>query len=252
MRNRVYFISDVHIGWGPERKARERQDRLIGFLRAIREDAEALYIVGDLFDFWFEYRSVVPRAGMRVLFELHGLVEAGIPVACVPGNHDLWLGPFLSEEVGVAILPSRSVVRRQGLRICLDHGDDLLGGVHYRLTKRILRNPVSIALFRLLHPDLGARLARMVSNRPELEFRTGTGGAGSLIDSYYREALRRFGAEAEIVVFGHLHRPVLRRDERGTLVVLGDWIKHFTYAVLEGGAIEIKKWEPDSGPVQIS
>ncbi len=239
MRNRVYFISDVHIGWGPEREARERQDRLIGFLRAIREDAEALYIVGDLFDFWFEYRSVVPSAGMRVLFELHGLVEAGIPVACVPGNHDLWLGPFLSKEVGVAILPNRSVVRRQGLRICLDHGDDLLGGVRYRLMKRVLRNPACVALFRLLHPDLGVLLARMASNRPTL----GTALGSHTVEVYAREAHRRFGGEADVVVFGHLHRPVLRRDERGTLVVLGDWIKHFTYAVLEGGAVEIKKWE---------
>ncbi len=243
MRNRVYYSSDVHIGWGPAREARDRQDRLIGFLRSIREDAEALYVVGDLFDFWFEYRSVVPRAGARVLFALHDLVEAGVPVSCVPGNHDLWLGPFLSEEVGVILLPARSVVRHQGLRIGLDHGDDLVGGARYRLLKRILRNPACIALFRLLHPDLGAMLARMVSNRPDMELRAGTGHSGSLVEAYCREALRRYRSEAEVVVFGHLHRPVLRREEGGTLVVLGDWIKHFTYAVLEGGAIELRKWE---------
>jgi UDP-2,3-diacylglucosamine hydrolase len=239
MPNRVYFISDAHIGWGSEEEDRARQDRLIDFLRAIREDAEALYVVGDLFDFWFEYRSVVPRSGARVLFELYNLIEAGVPVGCTPGNHDLWIGTFLSREVGVTLLPRRSVVHHQGVRICLDHGDDLLGGGLYRLVKRVLLNPACIALFRLLHPDLGALLARMTSGRPTL----GTALGGHTVEIYRREAHRRFGEEADVVVFGHLHRPVLHRDEEGTFVVLGDWIEHFSYAVMENGRIEVKKWE---------
>ncbi len=239
MPNRVYFISDVHIGWGSAREDRDRQDRLIAFLRTLGGDAEALYVVGDLFDFWFEYRSVVPRAGARVLFELYHLIQAGVPVVCIPGNHDLWLGAFLSKEVGITLLPNRSVVHHQGVRICLDHGDDLIGGSLYRLVKKILLHPTCIALFRLLHPDLGALLARMVSNRPTL----GAALGSHTVEAYDREAHRRFGAEADVVVFGHLHRPVLRRDEAGTLVILGDWIKHFSYAVLEGGEMEVKRWE---------
>ena len=242
MPNRVYFISDVHIGWGTEEEDRARQDRLIGFLRAIRGEAEALYIVGDLFDFWFEYRSVVPRSGARVLFELYNLVEAGVPVRCAPGNHDLWIGAFLSKEVGITVIPNRSIVRHQGLRVCLDHGDDLLGGVLYRILKKVLRSPVCIALFRLLHPDFGALLARMASHRPTL----GTALSGHTVEVYSREAQRRFGKEADVVVFGHLHRPVLRCDERGTLVILGDWVGHFSYAVMENGRIEVKRWE--NGP----
>ena len=239
MPNRVYFISDVHLGWGGEREDRDRQERLIAFLRAIRGDAEALYVVGDLFDFWFEYRSVVPRAGARVLFELYHTVEAGVPVVCLPGNHDLWLGAFLSREVGITLLPNRSVVHHQGVRICLDHGDDLLGGGLYRLVKKVLRNPTCIALFRLLHPDIGALLARMASNRPTLRGALG----GHMVEVYSREARRRFGVEADVVVFGHLHRPTLRRDEEGTFVVLGDWVKHFSYAVMENGEVEVRRWE---------
>jgi UDP-2,3-diacylglucosamine hydrolase len=251
MKNRVYFLSDVHLGWGSRGQQAERQDRLARFLRAIRSDAEALYIVGDLFDFWFEYRTVIPRTGARVLFEIRGLIENGTRVFCVPGNHDLWLGPFLTEEVGIRIAPGGSVVRHQGIRIWLDHGDDLLGGWTYRFVKRVLRNPVAVALFRLLHPDFGALLARMVSNRPGMSPVPGgvprAARSCRMLEIYGREARRRYGAEAEVVVFGHLHRPVLRREEEGTLLILGDWVKHYTYGVLEDGRMEIRTWPSVSG-----
>ena len=237
MKNRVYFISDVHIGFKENKEEPLKQDRLIEFLRSIRNDAEALYIVGDLFDFWFEYRSVVPKAGGKVLFELYNLVNSGVRVVCIPGNHDLWLGAFISDEVGISIASNRCRVTHQGLQITLDHGDDLLGGNRYHLIKRILRNPYCISLFRLLHPDLGILIAKFISSRPIVPV-----SGDHLMKIYQCEARRLFCREADIVIFGHLHQPVIRRGKKGTLVVLGDWVQHFSYAVMAKGQIQIKRW----------
>ena len=144
---RIYFISDVHLG-APRaaRPSREQESALIGFLRSIRHDAGVLYILGDLFNFWFEYRTVVPSCGARVLFELYNLVQAGTRVVYLPGNHDIWLGPYLSEEVGLELLGGPTVVSHQGRRLFIAHGDEFGTAATFRFSRAILKNPVCIAL----------------------------------------------------------------------------------------------------------
>ena len=155
-RDRVYFISDAHLG-APrlKRNHREQEDTLIAFLRSIRETAEVLYIVGDLFDFWFEYGSVVPKHGARVLFELHFLLHSGVRVVYLPGNHDVWLGPYLAEEVGVELPGGPVEVEHQGKRLFLAHGDEFRRDWKYRMSRAVIKNRFCIRLFRWLHPDVG-------------------------------------------------------------------------------------------------
>ena len=266
---RIYFISDVHIGSpGMGDATREREDVLIDFLKSIRHNAGTLYIVGDLFDFWFEYRTTVPSTGARVLFELYNLVESGVRVIYLPGNHDLWPGEYFSEQLGVELPGGPITVTHQGLRIHIAHGDEIRTDWRFRLSRGILKNRFCMGLFRLLHPDLGATLARYTSRLSE--FRIRRRGSGNR-DILYKAARGKIAHGVDVVIHGHYHfslharvggssddrgrtetGPVDRADDpaerRGELVVLGDWIQKYTYAVLEDGKIQLKQWEKRGSP----
>ncbi len=271
--NRIYFISDVHIGApGTGHSTREREDVLIDFLRSIRHDARALYIVGDLFDFWFEYRTTIPSSGARVLFELYNLVEAGVRVIYLPGNHDLWPGEYFSGQLGVELPGGPITVTHQGLKIHIAHGDEIRTDWRFRLSRGVLKNRFCVGLFRLLHPDLGAILARSTSRLSE--FRIRRRGSGNR-DILYKAAGKKIAEGIDIVIHGHYHfflharvggsdgdqsgpkgcpgNPTDRPAERGgELVVLGDWIQQCTYAVLENGKIRLKKWEKRGSPEPVT
>src|SRR5262245_8346461 len=150
----AYFISDAHLG--VESKAREaaRETRLIPFLNSLPGRARSLYILGDLFDFWFEYGTAIPRRHFDLLATLRELRRADVEITCLAGNHDFWLGPFLRDELDLKVHDGALTVVEQGRRIWLHHGDGLLGGdLGYRVLKRVLRHPASIALYRWIHPD---------------------------------------------------------------------------------------------------
>lgn len=261
---RIYFISDVHIGApGTGDATREREDVLIDFLKSIRRDARALYIVGDLFDFWFEYRTTIPSNGARILFELYNLVDAGVRVIYLPGNHDLWPGEYFSGQLGVELPGGPITVTHQDLRIHIAHGDEIRTDWRFRLSRGILKNRFCVGLFRLLHPDLGAVLARYTSRLSEYRIRRR--GSGNR-DILYRAAREKIAQGVDIVIHGHYHFTLHARvsgspgdravtktglgdhtdavtERTGELVVLGDWIQQCTYAVLENGGIRLEKWE---------
>lgn len=240
-RKRVYFIGDVHLGIRDAPRSGAEQERaLTAFLRAIRDDAETLYIVGDLFEFWFEYRTVVPTLGARVLFELYALVQAGVRVVCLPGNHDIWLGPYLAEQVGLKLPGGPITVTHQGLTLHIAHGDEFRTDWKFRISRAVLKNKICIALFRLLHPDVGACLACLVS-RISASFILSR--SVSSPDICLSAAKAKIAEGVDIVLCGHYHRPLLKTLDGGTLVVLGDWVSADVYAVLENGKIELKKWE---------
>ena len=242
--SKIYFILDAHLG-APNlnRPPRVQEDAMIDFLRAIRNDAEALYIVGDLFDFWFEYRSVIPAHGARVLFELHNLNQSGVRIIYIPGNHDIWLGHYLAKQVGVE-LPGHEVdVTHQGQRLYLAHGDGFRNDWKFKFSRKILNHPLCITLFRWLHPDIGSKLAHMMSRYSE--FRVKKGDLNKIktgAQIYIKAAAEKFARGFDIVICGHYHRLINEPIESGTLVVLGDWMKYDSYAVLENGNISLKQW----------
>ncbi len=241
MNDEVYFISDAHLGSRTQLGEREKEARLCAFLRALRGRARALYIVGDFFDFWFEYRSVVPRVGGKALFELYNLTSSGTRVVYLGGNHDFWLGSYLSEEVGIRIYAEPIEVEHDGLRIFLAHGDEYSGDAKYRLLRRVLHHRFSAHLFRVLHPDLGALLARWASRasgeaNPDCDL--------SLFrERYAKTAQKKFDEGFDAVVFGHLHSPLLRERDGKSLLVLGDWVRHFSYAMLKARRFSMLRWE---------
>jgi len=234
----VYFLSDAHLGAEAREKEAAREKRLHGFLTGLASRASALFIVGDLFDFWFEYATAIPRRHFATLAVLADLRRAGVEIHYLNGNHDFWLGPFLSRELGLITHAGAVPLQLQGRRLWLHHGDGLVGGdVGYRILKRIIRHPASVGLYRLLHPDLGIPLADFFSHlsRDSRARRVLDG------DRLWREiAEPRFAEGFDTVMVGHFHHVYERRDGRRAFFVLGDWIDHFTYVVLEDGEPRLK------------
>jgi UDP-2,3-diacylglucosamine hydrolase len=236
----TYFLSDAHLGAASPELEAAREARLHGFLDSLAGTASALYIVGDLFDFWFEYATVIPRRYFGTLARLRRLREAGVEVVYLNGNHDFWLGEFMHETLDLRTHDGPLSLDLPGHRVWLHHGDGLIGGDHgYKLLKRLLRSPACIRLYQGLHPDLGIPLARRVSHwsrgsREERAFDP---------ERLWTEiALPRFAAGYDTVMIGHFHQVYERRDGGRQFFVLGDWIRHFTYVVFRGGQFQLEVW----------
>jgi UDP-2,3-diacylglucosamine hydrolase len=239
----VYVVSDIHLGGVPERT--ERAFRR--FLREAAPSAAEILINGDLFDFWFEYRTVIHARHYRVLAALAELRESGVTIRFVGGNHDAWGGSFLRDEVGIELLPDRAELLLADLRTLVVHGDGLgRGDLGYRVLKKVLRHPLSAKAFRMLHPDLGSGLARLVSTTESKH------GTPELANIERAAALRAWAGEQlrtrpdlDLVVAGHTHTPLLEEVSPGRYYVnTGDWINHFSFLVLSPGeAPELRYWE---------
>jgi UDP-2,3-diacylglucosamine hydrolase len=213
---------------------------VLRFLDTLDPDRDALNIVGDLFDFWFAYRRAIPRGGFAILSHLHSLRRAGMPITFVGGNHDFWALPFLRDEIGLEVVDGSLSRPIQGRSFFIAHGDGLGSGDHgYKLLKRVLRNPVAIALYRLIHPDIGIRLATLSSHMSREHQAPGPGVAERLYDEV---AIPAFAAGHEVVVLGHVHLPTLREAEGLAMVILGDWVESHTYLRVENGDLHLERF----------
>lgn len=227
----LLVISDVHLGAVPAQT--ERQFR--AFLRYARDAASGLLINGDLFDFYFEYRSVVPRRHFRVLSALADLTEAGLPVWFVGGNHDAWTGDFLSDDVGLRVIEGPAILELAGRRCLVAHGDGVgSGDFKYRALRKVIRHPLTVAAFRQLHPDWGHRIAGAVSTTDD-KARLNDPASASRSEPIHAWACRRLKEDPslDLVLAGHCHTPtVVEVEPRRFYVNSGDWIEHFSYVEL--------------------
>jgi len=236
----VYFISDVHLGLGDRQAERQKEDRLLAFLQGILPKTGELCILGDLFDFWFEYATVIPKGFHRTLTALQAFTDRGIPVHYIAGNHDFWMGDFFQKELGVHMYLDPCELTLGGKRVFLHHGDGLAPrDTGYRMIKPVLRNRLAIRLYRLLHPDIGVPLARG-SSRTSRAY-TSNKDYGEE-EGMLKFATKKFAEGCDIVVMGHRHRPHIEQIDKGTYVNLGDWISFHTYAVLDGGVVTLETW----------
>jgi UDP-2,3-diacylglucosamine hydrolase len=237
------IVSDVHLGAVPRSTERAFRD----FLGHAAETASGLLINGDLFDFWFEYRTVMQREHYRVLARLAELVEGGVPVWFMGGNHDAWGGSFLRDEVGIHLLDGPTVIELAGRRALVVHGDGIgSGDLAYRALKLILRSPVTTRAFRQLHPDWGSRIARFVSTTEEKAAKdpAHVRSRAAYVQAWAEERLRADPA-LDLVIAGHVHLPTIAEIEPGRFYVnSGDWIHHHTYLALPaaGGAPCLRRW----------
>lgn len=240
--NRTIVASDAHLGAVPP----SSEERFLDFLSAVPDLGDELLLAGDVFDFWFEYREVVLRRHFPALRRLAEVVDSGVRVRWVGGNHDAWAGSFLRERVGVELVEAPTVTDVGGRRAYLAHGDGLAGGDWgYRLLKRVVRSRPARALFRTVHPDLSIPLVRRVS-------RTGDEADGLAPErkveraealSAHARSLLDSDPALDLVVFGHAHRPELREvDLDRHYLNPGDWISSFTYGVVEPDGVELMEW----------
>ncbi|MEO5616677.1 MAG: UDP-2,3-diacylglucosamine diphosphatase, partial [Candidatus Eisenbacteria bacterium] len=223
MSDDVYIIADAHLGAESGPREQVRAAKLHAFLDMLPGRARKLIIAGDLFDFWFEYDTAIPRQHFATLAALRRVREAGVAITYMNGNHDFYLGRFLTDEIGVTVHDGALSLEQQGRRIWIHHGDGLIGGdTGYKVLKRVLRSPMSIGLYRWVHPDLGIPLAHWVSGRS----RHARDPEHFPIERLWAEVAQpRFADGFDSVVIGHFHRAIDRRENGRQLVVLGDWIE---------------------------
>ena len=237
---RAFFISDAHLGLDPREQETEKENRLLSFLRHVERNGTHLFIVGDLFDAWFEYRTVIPKGYHRLLTALEDLTRKGIHVHYLAGNHDYWMGNYFHEYLGINIAFEPFAVTIDGKKFYIHHGDGLAGkDVGYRILKSVLRNPLAIWLYSWLHPDIGINLAKFSSKTSRGYTANKDYGEE---DSLYKFAAGKMAEGFDYVVMGHRHKPVVARIKTGTYVNLGDWISSFTYGDFSGGELVLKSW----------
>ncbi len=206
----------------------------------VREHASKLFILGDLFDFWFEYRHAIPIGQFNILRRLLEIRENGIPIVFLAGNHDYWCGDFFRREIGMETHTDPFAVELQKRRIWLAHGDGLVrGDWGYRVLRKILRNRLCILGYRLVHPDLGIPLAHASSSSS----REHTGEREIDPERFLAEVARpKFQEGFDGVILGHIHSPFHVREADRDFIILGDWIRHFSYVTLTDGVFEPHRW----------
>ena len=247
----VYFVSDFHLGVPTLEDSQQRELKLLRFLDAIKPDCEILYLMGDLFDFWFEYKTVVPRGFVRLQGKLAEFTDAGIPVHLFIGNHDLWSFGYLHDELGIELHRKPEVVTLKGKKFFLVHGDGYgPGDGGYKFLKKVFECKVNQFLFRWLHPDLGIGLALRWSHKHRLKKLRNEVERG-YYDVPEETRLYKYAAEQaqadpsiDFFVFGHQHKPMqYRSGERALTTIVGNWIRDFTYARFDGDTVELKQWQ---------
>ncbi len=241
MKN-IFFFSDVHLGLQDQQHEKEKEKRFLSFLSHVEEHAEQLFIIGDLFDYWFEYKYVIPRGYHHVISKLGMIVDSGIKVHYLAGNHDFWLKDFFPKDLGIPVYKDPFSIELRGKKFYLHHGDGLaLRDTGYRILKKILRSRISIALFSTLHPDWTAPIA-LGSSHKSREY---TGGKDfGETDGMFLFAKEKIITEGfDVVLMGHWHKPLELKIENGVYLNLGDWITHNSYAEFDGNTIELKEWK---------
>lgn len=241
---KVYFASDFHLGAPSPEASRSREKALINWLASIEADAGALFLMGDLFDFWFEYQKVVPKGYTRLLGKLALMSDNGLPLYIFSGNHDLWMRDYLQEELGATVYHSPQWWYINGDVCYLAHGDGLGPGDHgYKLLKKVFTNRLCQQLFRWLHPDLGIRLANYFSGmsrnaQDEEAIGQFLGEDREYLIQHARALLTQH--EVTYFIFGHRHYPLHYGLSPGSAYVnLGDWLWHNTYAVHDGSRLQL-------------
>lgn len=243
-QGKIYFLSDFHLGAPTAAASLQREKKLVAFLQDIQTSAEEVFILGDIFDFWFEYKTVVPKGFTRLLGTIAAITDAGIPVHVFVGNHDMWMKDYFTQELGCKVYHEPVVMERQGKQLFIGHGDGLGPGDHgYKFIKKIFRNRFCQWAFGVLHPDWGIQLANYFSRKSRLK----TGEADSIFLGEENEWLVQYSKEVlqkqqiDYFIFGHRHLPMdILLQEGSRYINLGDWIKHFTYATLDAGALELR------------
>lgn len=240
----IYFLSDFHLGAPDADRSLVREKRIVSFLQEARQDAAAIFIVGDMFDFWYEYKTVVPKGYTRLFGKLADITDSGIPVYFFVGNHDMWMRGYFEKELNIPVYFKPQEFSYNGKKFLIGHGDGLGPGDHrYKFLKKIFRSKLCQWLFGSLHPSWGMGLANYFSRKS----REATGEKDQhflgedteWLIIYSKEVLQK--QHYDYFIFGHRHLPIdFRLKENSRYINLGDWIRYNSFAVFDGHDISLQ------------
>lgn len=247
---KIFFASDFHLGVPTPDASLEREKRVVRWLDMVKHEAHAIYLLGDIFDFWFEYKHAIPKGFIRLQGKLAELRDSGIPIIFFTGNHDMWMFDYFTKELGIPIYrdPQSLLVGNQ--KLLIGHGDGLgPGDTTYKFIKKFFNSNLCQWLFARLHPNFGigiatywSRKSRISNLKREEKFQ---GEEGEFLWVYCQEIERI--EHHDFYVFGHRHLPLdLRINEQSRYINLGEWVHFNTYAVYDGQDVELKTFNPQS------
>ncbi len=243
---KIYFSSDNHLGAPTNEASLPREKKFVTWLDEIKQDAAAIFLIGDLFDFWFEYKTVVPKGFVRTLGKLAEITDSGIPVYFFVGNHDLWMNGYFEKELNIPVFHKPQEFSINNKLFFIGHGDGLgPGDKGFKRMKKVFTNPVFQWLFRWLHPDIGVRIAqymsvknKLISGDDDAKF---LGEENEWLAQYSKRKLSE--KHRDYFIFGHRHLPLeIPLNEGSKYMNLGDWVQYFTYGVFDGETLELKKY----------
>ncbi|WP_067145377.1 UDP-2,3-diacylglucosamine diphosphatase [Pseudotamlana agarivorans] len=244
---KIYFASDNHLGAPTAEASRPREKKFVAWLDTIKQDAAAIFLLGDMFDFWIEFKTVVPKGFTRTLGKLAEISDSGIPIYYFVGNHDLWMNGYFEEELNIPVYHKPKEFTFNNKTFFIGHGDGLgPGDKGYKRMKKVFTNPFCQWLFRWLHPDLGVRLAqhlsvknKLISGDDDAKF---LGEDNEWLVQYCKRKLE--DKHRDFFVFGHRHLPLnIDLNDNSKYINLGDWIQYFTYGVFDGETMALETYK---------
>lgn len=244
---KVFFASDFHLGSPDGHTSRKREDKIIRWLDTIENEAAAIFLVGDLFDFWFEYDKVIPKGFIRFISKIAQLRDRGIPIFFFTGNHDLWMGDYFTKELGIPVYHNPVTIEINHKKMLVGHGDGLgPGDEKYKILKKIFTNKFCQFLFKWLHPDIGIKIAEKwsgnsrISNTAKNE--DSFKGEDEWLWQYCKEVEQKI--HFDYYIFGHRHLPLaLPVGQSAKYINLGEWVSQCTYAVFDGKNLDLQSFE---------
>ncbi|HEU0112246.1 MAG TPA: UDP-2,3-diacylglucosamine diphosphatase [Flavisolibacter sp.] len=243
---KIYFLSDFHLGAPDAASSLKREKLIVQFLDSIKTEAHSIFIVGDMFDFWYEYRKVVPKGAIRLLGKIAELADSGIAIYFFVGNHDMWMNSYFQQELNVPVYFEPKAFQINNKKFFIGHGDGLgPGDQGYKALKKVFRNPVCHWLFGILPPFIGVGVANYFSHKSRLATSTSEetflGEDKEWLLIYSKEVLKK--EHFDFFVFGHRHLPIdYRLSNNSRYINLGEWMNFCTYAVFDGETLEVKSF----------
>lgn len=245
---KIYFAADFHLGVPDYESSLKRERIIIEWLNAIRHDAHSIYLLGDIFDFWFEYKYTIPKGFVRLLGKLAELRDADIPIYFFTGNHDMWMFDYFPTELGIPVYREPKLLEVGDQKLMVGHGDGLGPGDHtYKFLKKFFNSKICQWLFARLHPNLGiaiankwSRKSRITNTKRDEQFQ---GEEGEYLWVYCNDVEKT--QHHDYYVFGHRHLPLqLKVAGKSTYINVGEWVHHKTFAVYDGTNVELKQFHP--------
>ncbi|MDA0987423.1 MAG: UDP-2,3-diacylglucosamine diphosphatase [Bacteroidetes bacterium] len=239
LKKPIYFFSDAHIGLNDENS--NNQFPLYNFLDHVLTNASELFIVGDLFDFWFEYKNAIPSCYNKVLYHLNKITNSGIPVHFIVGNHDCWVKDYFTNQIGINVYKEPITITRNEKSIHLHHGDGLaLRDAGYKIMRSILRSKLFIFLYSLLPINIGFAIGKKLSRKSRHNHKEDKNGEEQGMINY---AELKLNNGCDVVIMGHHHKYLYKEFDNGIYINLGDWLNENSYATFDGNKFELKFWK---------